>query len=130
MDNSPHSTMNSSFIPGAGKRGCSWSPKETKALLRIWGEAERKHAVSTLKRNYPIFVDISAQLAKLGFCRGPVECRTKTKALRKLYKQALLDNNGAGRWDFIWFDEMQRIFRWDPSFKRLRATESEASPKQ
>ncbi|KAJ7324602.1 hypothetical protein JRQ81_017622 [Phrynocephalus forsythii] len=103
MDNSPPSTMNLSLTNGPGKRGCSLSTRETRALLQIWGDFEIKYALSSMKRNFQIFSDIAGQLAKLGIHRGPLECRNKAKALRKLYKNASAQNNksGSGRSDFL-----------------------------
>ncbi|KAJ7326642.1 hypothetical protein JRQ81_016401 [Phrynocephalus forsythii] len=112
-----------------GKRGVIWGNAETSALIKIWGEAEIKYALSSLKRNYKIFEMISTELSKIGFSRSAEECRTKTKSLRKLYKQAVLHNNtsGSGRSKFIWFDEMAQILRKDTSIHPLRTTESESA---
>ncbi|KAJ7326651.1 hypothetical protein JRQ81_016410 [Phrynocephalus forsythii] len=55
MDNSPPSAMNLSLTNGPGKRGCSWSTRENKALLQIWGDFEIKYALSSMKRNFQIF---------------------------------------------------------------------------
>ncbi|KAJ7341140.1 hypothetical protein JRQ81_004917 [Phrynocephalus forsythii] len=72
---------------------------------------------------------ISTELSKIGFSQSAEECRTKTKSLRKLYKQAVLHNNtsGSGRSKFIWFDEMAQIFRTDTSIHPLHTTESEST---
>ncbi|KAJ7344632.1 hypothetical protein JRQ81_000582 [Phrynocephalus forsythii] len=112
-----------------GKRGVIWGNTETSALIKIWGEAEIKYALSSLKWNYEIFEMISTELSKIGFSRSAEECRTKTKSLRKLYKQAVLHNNTSGseRSKFIWFDEMTQIFRTDTSIHPLRTTESESA---
>ncbi|KAJ7338069.1 hypothetical protein JRQ81_010609 [Phrynocephalus forsythii] len=111
------------------KRGVIWGNAETSALIKIWGEAEVKYALSSLKRNYEIFEMISTELSKIGFCRSTEECRTKMKSLRKLYKQAVLPNNasGSGRSKFIWYDEMAQIFRTDTSIHPLRTTESKSA---
>ncbi|KAJ7338341.1 hypothetical protein JRQ81_011324 [Phrynocephalus forsythii] len=111
------------------KRGVIWGNEETSALIKVWGEAEIKYALSSLKRNIEIFEVISSELAKLGFSRLASECRTKTKSLRKLYKQAVLHNStsGSGRSKFIWYDEMANIFRTDTSIHPLQTTESESS---
>ncbi|KAJ7329633.1 hypothetical protein JRQ81_015807, partial [Phrynocephalus forsythii] len=45
-----------------GKRGVIWGNAETSALIKIWGEAEIKYALSSLKRNYEIFEMISTEL--------------------------------------------------------------------
>ncbi|KAJ7317089.1 hypothetical protein JRQ81_003251 [Phrynocephalus forsythii] len=112
-----------------GKRGVLWGNAETSALIKIWGEAEIKYALSSLKSNYEIFEMISYELSKLGYQRNAEECRTKTKSLRKLYKQAVMHNNtsGSGRSKFIWFEEMALIFRTDTSIHPLRTTESEST---
>ncbi|KAJ7338428.1 hypothetical protein JRQ81_012078 [Phrynocephalus forsythii] len=112
-----------------GKRGIIWGKAETSALIKVWGEAEIKYALSSLKRNYEIFEMISSELLKIGYRRSADECRTKTKSLRKLYKQAVLHNNtsGSGRSKFIWLDEMAQIFRTDTSIHPLRTTESEST---
>ncbi|KAJ7325251.1 hypothetical protein JRQ81_018271 [Phrynocephalus forsythii] len=112
-----------------GKEGVIWGNAETSALIKIWGEAEIKYALSSLKRNYEIFEMISTELNKIGFSRCAEECRTKMKSLRKLYKQAVLQNNtsGSGRSKFIWFNEMAQIFRTDTSIHPLRTTESESA---
>ncbi|KAJ7316312.1 hypothetical protein JRQ81_002474 [Phrynocephalus forsythii] len=112
-----------------GKRGVIWGNAETSALIKVWGEAEVKYALSSLKRNYEIFEMISTELGKVGYFRSAEECRTKTKSLRKLYKLAVLHNNrsGSGRSKFIWYDEMAQIFRTDASIHPLQTTESESS---
>ncbi|KAJ7332865.1 hypothetical protein JRQ81_015045 [Phrynocephalus forsythii] len=81
------------------------------------------------KSNYEIFETISTELGKIGFSRTAEECRTKTKSLRKLYKQAVLHNNtsGSGISKFIWFDEMAQIVRTDTSIRPLQTTESESA---
>ncbi|KAJ7320192.1 hypothetical protein JRQ81_019703 [Phrynocephalus forsythii] len=112
-----------------GKTGVIWGNAETSALIKIWGEAEIKYALSSLKRNYEIFELISSELQKIGYRRSADECRMKMKLLRKLYKQAVIHNNtsGSGRSKFIWFDEMAQIFRTDTSIHLLRTTESETA---
>ncbi|KAJ7324591.1 hypothetical protein JRQ81_017611 [Phrynocephalus forsythii] len=104
-----------------GKRGVIRGNADTSVLINVWGEAEIKYALSSLKRNYKIFEMISTELCKIGFSRSAEECRTKMKSLRKLYKQAVLHNNtsGSGRSKFIWFDEMAQIFRTDPPIHPL-----------
>ncbi|KAJ7320353.1 hypothetical protein JRQ81_019864 [Phrynocephalus forsythii] len=111
------------------KRGIIWGNEETSALIKVWGEAEIKYALCSLKRNIEIFEVISSELNKLGFSRSASECRTKTKSLRKLYKQAVLHNStsGSGRSKFLWYDEMANIFCTDTSIHPLRTTESESS---
>ncbi|KAJ7319867.1 hypothetical protein JRQ81_019378, partial [Phrynocephalus forsythii] len=111
-----------------GKRGVIWGNAETSALITVWGEAEVKYALSSLKRNYEIFKEIFTESGKLGFFRTTEECRTKTKSLRKLYKLAVPHNNrsSSGRSRFIWYDEMSQIFRTDTSIHPLRTTESES----
>ncbi|KAJ7345164.1 hypothetical protein JRQ81_001114 [Phrynocephalus forsythii] len=110
-------------------KGIIWGNAETSALIKIWGEAEIKYALSSLKRNYEIFEMISTELNKTGFNRSTEECRTKMKSLRKLYKQAVTQNNtsGSGLSKFIWFDEMAQIFRTDTSIHPLRTTESKSA---
>ncbi|KAJ7345178.1 hypothetical protein JRQ81_001128 [Phrynocephalus forsythii] len=110
------------------KRGVIWGNEETSALIKVWGEAEIKYALSSLKRNIEIFEVISSELAKLGFIRSASECRTKTKSLRKLYKQAVLQNSksGSSHSKFLWYEEMANIFRTDTSIHPLRTTESES----
>ncbi|KAJ7320491.1 hypothetical protein JRQ81_020002, partial [Phrynocephalus forsythii] len=111
------------------KKGVIWGNAETSALIKIWGEAEIKYALSSLKCNCEIFEIISTELNKMGFNRSAEECRTKMKSLRKLYKQAVTQNNtsGSGHSKFIWFDEMAQIFRTDTSIQPLRTTESESA---
>ncbi|KAJ7329619.1 hypothetical protein JRQ81_015793 [Phrynocephalus forsythii] len=112
-----------------GKRDVIWGNAKTTALIKIWGETEVKYALSSLKCNYEIFEMISTEFSKIGFSRSAEECRTKTKSLRKLYKQAVLHNNtsGSGRSKFIWYDEMAQIFRTDVSIHPLRKTESKSA---
>ncbi|KAJ7341535.1 hypothetical protein JRQ81_005747 [Phrynocephalus forsythii] len=92
-----------SIMHRKGKRGVIWGNAETSALIKVWGEVKIKYALSSLKRNYEIFEVISKELSKLGFHRSAEECRSKTKCLRKLYKQAVLHNNtsGSGRSKFL-----------------------------
>ncbi|KAJ7332244.1 hypothetical protein JRQ81_014424 [Phrynocephalus forsythii] len=71
-----------------GKPGSSWTSNEIAYLLKIWGEQEVKHSLSSLKRNYHIYSDISRELEKNGIHRGPKECRTKCKRLKQEYRQA------------------------------------------
>ncbi|KAJ7332403.1 hypothetical protein JRQ81_014583, partial [Phrynocephalus forsythii] len=56
------------------KRGVICSNVETSALIKVWGEANIKYALSSLKRNYEIFEVISKELSKLGFHRPDEEC--------------------------------------------------------
>ncbi|KAJ7338322.1 hypothetical protein JRQ81_011291 [Phrynocephalus forsythii] len=81
------------------------------------------------ERNYEILEMISSELLKIGYRRSADECWTKTKSLRKLYKQAVLHNNtsGSGRSKFIWFKKMAQIFQTDTSIHPLRTTESESA---
>lgn len=111
---------------GKGIRGTSWSRSETLSLLKIWGDAELKHGVSSLKRNYMHFADISAELAKIGVFRGPLECRTKTKILRRDYKRALAhnDSSGVSPSPFPYMKQMNSIFRSDPSMIQLQAADN------
>ncbi|KAJ7335366.1 hypothetical protein JRQ81_013307, partial [Phrynocephalus forsythii] len=53
-----------------GKRGVIWGNTETSALIKIWGEAEVKYVLSSLKWNYEIFEMISTELCKIGFTRS------------------------------------------------------------
>ncbi|KAJ7326733.1 hypothetical protein JRQ81_016492 [Phrynocephalus forsythii] len=128
MENSASSPSCNGRGQGRGTRGSSWSFDETKLLQKLWGEAEVKYAVSTLKRKYEIFAEISAELANLGYDRGPVECRNKTKVLRRDYKRAIASNKQSGneRAKFICYEEMDRIFRSDVSMHPLRTTETKA----
>ncbi|KAJ7332194.1 hypothetical protein JRQ81_014374 [Phrynocephalus forsythii] len=113
-----------------GKRGIIWGNAETSILIKVWGEAEIKYALSSLKRNYENFEVISREMKKIGCSRLAEECRSKTKCLRKLYYQAVIQNStsGAGRSKFLWFEEMAQIFRTDTSIHPLRLTESESQP--
>ncbi|KAJ7344800.1 hypothetical protein JRQ81_000750, partial [Phrynocephalus forsythii] len=63
--------------PIKGKREVILGNTETSALIKIWGEAEIKYTLSSLKRNYEIFEMISTELNKIGFSRSAEECRTK-----------------------------------------------------
>ncbi|KAJ7332429.1 hypothetical protein JRQ81_014609, partial [Phrynocephalus forsythii] len=60
-----------------GKRGVIWGNAETSALIKIWGEAEVKYALSSLKCNYEIFEIISTELSKIGFSRTLKSVRPK-----------------------------------------------------
>ncbi|KAJ7300625.1 hypothetical protein JRQ81_000024 [Phrynocephalus forsythii] len=122
---------------GKGKRGVIWGASETAALINIWGQAERKYALSSRKRNYEIYERIASELGKSGYKRTVEECRSKTKLLRKLYKAAARqdDNNtttpgAAARSKFLWMEEMDQIFRRDASIHPLGTTGSGAVPRQ
>ncbi|KAJ7301133.1 hypothetical protein JRQ81_000023 [Phrynocephalus forsythii] len=78
---------------GKGKRGVIWGASETAALINIWGQAERKYALSSRKRNYEIYERVASELGKSGYKRTGEECRSKTKLLRKLYKAAARQDN-------------------------------------
>ncbi|KAJ7309529.1 hypothetical protein JRQ81_007576 [Phrynocephalus forsythii] len=43
-----------------GKRGIIWGNAETSALIKIWGEAEIKYALSSLKRNYESLIRLGS----------------------------------------------------------------------
>lgn len=113
---------------GKGKRGTSWTRHEIRCLLSVWGEAEIKFCVSSLRRNLHIFTYMSSELKKLKVNRSALEIRMKTKLLRRDYKKAIAQNSrsGGSPSDFVWMQEMQKIFRGDASIEPHRATESNA----
>ncbi|KAJ7303352.1 hypothetical protein JRQ81_012295 [Phrynocephalus forsythii] len=124
---------------GKGKRGVIWGASETAALINIWGQAERKYALSSRKRNYEIYERVASELGKSGYKRTGEECRSKTKLLRKLYKAAARqeDDNStttpgaAARPTFPWMEEMDQIFHPEASSIRpLRTTGREAATRQ
>ncbi|KAJ7300499.1 hypothetical protein JRQ81_000030 [Phrynocephalus forsythii] len=124
---------------GKGKRGVIWGASKTAALINIWGQAERKYALSSRKRNYEIYERIASELGKSGYKRTGEECRSKTKLLRKLYKAAARQDDdtptttpgAAARSKFPWMEEMDQIFRPEASsIPPLRTTGSEAATGQ
>lgn len=113
---------------GKGTRGTSWTRQEIRSLMSVWGDAELKYCFSSLRRNYHIFTYMSAELRKLNVNRSALEIRTKTKLLRRDFKRAIAQNSrtGGSPAEFIWMNEMLRIFRGDPSMQPHRTTETEA----
>ena len=78
-------------------RGTSWTDKEIKALINIWGEDNIQEELDGAVRNSVIYSSISKKMYDMGFVRDWKQCRTKIKNLKKEYRQVKDHNGETGR---------------------------------
>nr|XP_020633830.1 uncharacterized protein LOC110070487 [Pogona vitticeps] len=111
-------------------RGLAWQLDETRCLLAIWGEQRVQEQLRSSHRNLDTFVAISRAMKRRGFRRSPLECRCKTKSLRRLYKNAVEHNSKPGNSPqrIPYFEELHRILERDASADPPRSTDSRDSP--
>ena len=69
------------------ERGRTWTDKEIKALLDIWGEESIQRELLGAVRNVVPYRRIAEALRIKGYIRTFQQCREKIKALKKKYKE-------------------------------------------
>ena len=74
-------------------RGTTWTDREVKALLAIWGDSKIQEELDGAVRNQVVFQHISKQLKEQGIKRDWKQCRAKVKNLKTKYRK-VKDNNG------------------------------------
>lgn len=87
----------SSSGKAAGVRRVSWRDKETADLIAIWRDARIQIALASSHKNIEVFEKVAHQMRALGYDRSSSECRTKTKALRAMYRLVVSHNKENGR---------------------------------
>lgn len=110
-------------------RGVAWQLDETRCLLAIWGEQKVQEQLKSSHRNLDTFVAISRAMKRQGFKRSPLECRCKTKVMRRLYKNAVEHNSRPGHSPkrIPYFEELHRILERDAGVDLPRSADSQDS---
>ena len=131
MQNLPSPTNNHRMVVYAGEmatsgRGITWSHKETFDLLDIWGEKKVQEKLSTSHRNLDIFEQVAAEMGRRGHVRTAVECRNKTKTMRKEYRWVVTHNtrSGSGASTCPYYKELDGILHSDTTIRPKRVAGS------
>ena len=74
-------------------RGTTWTDKEVKVLLAIWGDSKIQEELDGAVRNQVVFQRIAKQLKEQGIQWDWKQCRAKVKNLKTKYRE-VKDNNG------------------------------------
>ena len=78
-------------------RGTTWSDKEVKALLAIWGDSKIQEELDGAVRNQVVFERIAKQLKEQGIKRDWKQCRAKVKNLKTKYREVKDNNSKTGK---------------------------------
>jgi phosphoribosylaminoimidazole carboxylase/phosphoribosylaminoimidazole-succinocarboxamide synthase len=95
-------------------RGTTWTDKEVKALLAIWGDSKIQEELDGAVRNQVVFKRIAQKLSAQGIQRDWKQCRVKVK---NLYRE-IKDNNGKtgrGRQSCKFFNKLDEILGHRPA---------------
>ncbi|XP_053149692.1 uncharacterized protein LOC128344145 isoform X2 [Hemicordylus capensis] len=79
-----------------GTRGLSWRHKEVIDLISIWGEKEVLSRLRGSHRNIDTYEYIASKMCEKGHKRTALECRTKVKTLKHIYKTVRVHNSISG----------------------------------
>ena len=74
-------------------RGTTWTDREVKALLAIWGDSKIQEELDGAVRNQVVFKRIAQKLSEQGINCEWKQCRAKVKNLKTQYRE-IKDNNG------------------------------------
>jgi phosphoribosylaminoimidazole carboxylase/phosphoribosylaminoimidazole-succinocarboxamide synthase len=79
-------------------RGTTWTDKEVKALLAIWGDSKIQEELDGAVRNQVVFKCIAQNLSAQGIQRDWKQCRAKVKNLKNIerIKTAMAKQAGEG----------------------------------
>lgn len=110
----------------SGVRGVSWRDQETADLISIWGDERIQSALASSHKNMEVFEKVATQMRRLGYSRSAGECRTKTKALRSMYRVVVSHNKETGRAPAIcpFFKELDAILHGDGSARPKRLSKT------
>lgn len=84
-----------------------WSDEETVILLDVWSmDVVNQRRLSKAQ----LLAQISRKLSERGYRRTPEQCNSRIKRLRRYFTQV---NNGSGKGEFKFYDQLERILRAD-----------------
>ena len=98
-------------------RGTTWTDREVKALLSIWGDSKIQEELDGAVRNQVVFKRIAQQLKEQGVTRDWTQCRAKIKNLKTRYRE-VKDNNGKtgkGRQTCKFYSKLDEILGHRPA---------------
>ncbi|XP_042313759.1 uncharacterized protein LOC121925552 isoform X2 [Sceloporus undulatus] len=102
-------------IKRRGGRGISWTRQETLDLISLWGEEKVQEQLRDCHRNINVFEKIAEKMQEKSHDRTAEECRTKSKALRKQYREVTdhISQNGGGTVTMPFFEQLHAILGGD-----------------
>ena len=98
-------------------RAACWSEDEVKALIAIWGESNIQEELDGATRNKVVFQEIASKMNEKNFSRDWIQCRTKIKNLKKMYREVKDHNSftGRGRKTCKFYNELDEIIGHRPA---------------
>ncbi|XP_029902118.1 uncharacterized protein LOC115355452 isoform X4 [Myripristis murdjan] len=91
------------------KKPNAWANNELQALLRLWADKSVQKQLRSTARNNKIFIQLSSQLAALGFYKPPLRCREKIKKLKHEYKKIKLSGRPCSHREKRWFSIVDSV---------------------
>ncbi|XP_042313483.1 zinc finger and SCAN domain-containing protein 29-like [Sceloporus undulatus] len=106
-------------------RGIAWKHAETVDLIALWGEEKVQQQLRENHRNIDVFENIAAEMRRRGHDRNAEECCTKSKALKRKFKEEYQKSrlSGSGAVEMPFFHELRRILAGDASVEAKRVSD-------
>ncbi|XP_048345202.1 uncharacterized protein LOC125428700 isoform X2 [Sphaerodactylus townsendi] len=97
-------------------RGVAWKEAETRDLIGLWGKPTVQQTLKKTIRNLEVFAKVAADMRSRGHNRTAVECRNRTKTLRRDFKRVVQHNRVPGnkKKTMPFYEELDVIIRHAP----------------